>query len=164
MKDAQSAVLSEEMSIFADQTHVKEMLHEYLRRVLLNKPDDPISFLMDEIKRDPFVIPTLKPMPDDRPEEEKAKHIDARPAEEKMALLKDIFDKFDTGQTGSVVRAEMLVGFMEDKSILLSSFPKHTSEIPQALELLDCGKKEGTITFEKFADGMMECLAVPGGR
>ena len=75
-------------SIFADQTHVKEMLHEYLRRVLLNKPDDPISFLMDEIKRNPFVIPTLSAMPDDRPEEEKAKYIDARPIEEKMSLLK----------------------------------------------------------------------------
>ena len=64
------------------------MLHEYLRRVLLNKPEDPISFLMDEIKRDAFVIPTLKPMADDRSEEEKAKYIDARPVEEKMALLK----------------------------------------------------------------------------
>ena len=69
-------------------THVKEMLHEYLRRVLLNKPDDPIAFLMDEIKRNPFVIPTLAAMPDDRPEEEKAKYIDARPIEEKMSLLK----------------------------------------------------------------------------
>mmetsp|Transcript_56278 Transcript_56278/g.155296 ORF Transcript_56278/g.155296 Transcript_56278/m.155296 type:complete len:135 (-) Transcript_56278:129-533(-) len=43
----------------------------------------------------------------------------------------DIFDLFDPNQTGSAVRAEMLVGFMEDKSILLSAFPKHTSEIPQ---------------------------------
>ena len=43
----------------------------------------------------------------------------------------DVYDMFDPSQSGSVVRAEMLVGFMEDKSILLSRFPKHTSEIPQ---------------------------------
>ena len=88
MKDGKSAVLSEEMSIFADQTHVKEMLHEYLRRVLLSKPDDPISFLMEEIKKDPFVIPTLAAATDNRSEEEKAKYVDARPVEEKMSLLK----------------------------------------------------------------------------
>ena len=53
-QDPRSAVLMEEMSIFADQNQVKAILHEYLRRILLEKPADPISFLINEIKTNPY--------------------------------------------------------------------------------------------------------------
>ena len=58
----------------------------------------------------------------------------------------------------------MLVGFMQNPSILLTAFPKHVSEIPEAVEKLPCDKKEGTLTFEMFGDAAMEVLALPGGR
>lgn len=39
------------MSIFADQNDLKAMLQEYMRRVVLAKPDDPLSFLLEEISQ-----------------------------------------------------------------------------------------------------------------
>mmetsp|Transcript_21206 Transcript_21206/g.25071 ORF Transcript_21206/g.25071 Transcript_21206/m.25071 type:complete len:171 (-) Transcript_21206:292-804(-) len=161
--DPISGPLMEEMSIFAVKTQVKELLQEYLRRVLLEKPDDPIDFLINDITENPFVPPAPKEEIDLRTDEEKSKFYDLRRDETKMDLLKEIFDMFDPKATGTLARAEVLVAFKSDKSLLLEKFPKHVTELPRALERMDCGNKQGNISWKLFSEGLMICLAGPGG-
>jgi len=162
--DALSGPLMEEMSIFAVKTQVKELLEEYLKRVLVEKPEDPIDFLLDQIKTNQFTPPLPEEDVDMRSEEEKAKCLDLRRDETKMDLLKDIFDRFDPKGTGTIARAKVLVAFKSESSLLLSTFPKHVFELPRALERMDCGNKEGLLSWQAFSEGCMECLSKPGGR
>ena len=138
-------------------------MQEYLRRVVLEKPDDPVDFLLKELKANPFVPPPIEEEEDGRSESEKAKFLDLRRDETKMDLLRALFDLFDQKGTGFVVRAELLVAFREQPGLLLERFPKHCTEIPAALEKIDCGNKEGKINWEIFSDGLMEALTLPGG-
>eukprot|EP00981_Chlorochromonas_danica_P000872 scaffold211_cov168-Ochromonas_danica.AAC.13 len=39
---------------YAQQHHIKALLQEYLRRVVLNKPSDPVQFLLKTISENPF--------------------------------------------------------------------------------------------------------------
>ena len=162
-EDPLSGPLMEEMSIYAVKTGVKEMLEEYLRRVLLQKPKDPLEFLIKEIKENPFVAPPEPEPVDDRPEEVKAKFLDIRRDETKMDLLREIFDRFDPKKTGTVARAQVLVAFQNEKALLLEKFPKHVTELPMALEKMDCGNKHGKMSWEVFSAGLMEALKKPGG-
>lgn len=41
---------------YAENHHIKEMLHEYLKRVILNKPENVYDFLVSTIEKDPFVV------------------------------------------------------------------------------------------------------------
>jgi hypothetical protein len=153
----------EEMSIFAMKVQAKELLSEYLRRVVLEKPDDPIAFLVNEIKTNPHVPPPVEDQPDGRSEEEKAKFLDLRRDETKMDLLREIFDRFDSRKNGKVPRSKVLVAFKTEKSLLLEKFPKHVVELPRALERMECGNKEGLLAWPAFSNGCMSCLAGPGG-
>lgn len=162
-EDPLSKPLMEEMSIYAVKMGVKEMMEEYLRRVLLEKPKDPLEFLVKEIKENPFKPAPEPEIVDDRSEEEKAKFLDSRPDETKMELLRGIFDRFDPKKTGKVARAQVLVAFKTDQTLLLEAFPKHVTSLPVALEKMDCGNKDGSISFETFSSGLMEALKVPGG-
>jgi hypothetical protein len=157
--DPISGPLMEEMSIYAVKTQVKELLQEYLRRVLLEKPDDPIEFLINNIKKNPYTPPAPQEEIDLRTEEEKSKYYDLRRDETKMDLLKEIFDRFDPKGTGIIARAKVLVAFKNDKSLLLEKFPKHVTELPKALERMDCGNKQGNISWKLFSEGLMICLA-----
>ena len=141
------------------KTQVKELLQEYLKRVLVEKPDDPIDFLIGEIKKKPFTPPPAAEDIDTRSEEQKSKSLDLRREETKMDLLKDIFDRFDPKGTGQIARAKVLVAFKTESSLLLSTFPKHVFELPRALEHMDCGNKEGLLSWQAFSEGCLECLA-----
>jgi hypothetical protein len=46
-----------EICDYAEQYQIKAMLQEYLRRIVLAKPDQPIHFLKETIKENPFVVP-----------------------------------------------------------------------------------------------------------
>jgi len=157
--DAISGPLMEEMSIYAMKAQVKELLQEYLRRVALEKPADPIGYLIAEIKERPFVPPPPVESVDRRSEAEKAKWLDLRRDETKMDALRVVFDKFDVRGAGKVSRSQILVAFKADKSLLLENFPKHVNELPKALELLDCGNKEGMVSWDLFCEGLMICLS-----
>jgi hypothetical protein len=149
----------EEMSIFALKSQSKELLGEYLKRVLLEKPEDPIDFLIKEIKSKPFSPPQASCDLDGRSEEEKMKWLDLRREETKIVLLKEIWEIFDPKQSGTISRAKLLLELKTDKSILLGRFPKHKIEIPLALELVNCGNKDGNLSWERFAEGLLKCLA-----
>ena len=76
----------EEMSIYALKAGVKELLEEYLKRVLLEKPKDPLQYLIEEIKNNPFVVSPQEEVVDTRPDEEKKKFHDLRRDETKMGM------------------------------------------------------------------------------
>mmetsp|Transcript_75100 Transcript_75100/g.150964 ORF Transcript_75100/g.150964 Transcript_75100/m.150964 type:complete len:173 (+) Transcript_75100:25-543(+) len=161
--DPVSGPLMEEMSIFAMKIQVKELLAEYLRRVLLEKPEDVVGYLVDEIKRNPYTPPVVENQPDGRSEEDKAKFLDLRRDETKMDLLREIFDRFDPRGTGKVSRSKVLVAFKTEKNILLEKFQKHVVELPRAVERMECGNKEGLVDWPTFSGHLMTCLAGPGG-
>ena len=41
---------------------IKEMLGEYLKRLVMNKPDEPLKFLLRQIQENPFPIASATPM------------------------------------------------------------------------------------------------------
>ena len=47
-----------EICDYAEQHNIKAMLQEYLKRIIVAKPDQPIHFLKETIKQNPFVPPT----------------------------------------------------------------------------------------------------------
>ena len=100
----------------------------------------------------------------ERSPEELQKFMDLRTDETKQEILKEIFDMFEKSSRGVVVRAEVLVAFKSNKSILLEKFPKHVTEIPKCLEDLECGHKEGEMTWDQFSVPLMTVLSEPGGR
>jgi hypothetical protein len=134
-----------------------------LRRVVLEKPDDPVDFLLKELKARPYVPPPAAEEEDGRLESEKAKFLDLRRDETKMELLRALFDLFDPKGTGHVARAQLLVAFRTQPGLLLERFPKHCAELPAALEKAECGNKEGKLSWAVFSEGLMEALALPGG-
>jgi hypothetical protein len=160
-EDALSKPLMEEMSIYALKMSTKEMMQHYLKRILLEKPADPLAFLIQEIKSSPYEVPPVPEDEDERPEEEKAKFLDLRRDETKMDMLRDLFDRYDPKKTGVVARAQVLVAF-QTTAVLLKSFPKHATSLCTALERMNCGNKEGSLTFECFSAGLMEALQAPG--
>jgi hypothetical protein len=42
---------------YAKKTELKTLMQEYLKRVILNKPDDPVKFLLQTIRDNPFTPP-----------------------------------------------------------------------------------------------------------
>jgi hypothetical protein len=48
---------------YAKSAEVSDFLQHYLKKVILEKPDDPIAFLLEQIESDPWVAP--------KPEEKK---------------------------------------------------------------------------------------------
>lgn len=39
---------------YAKEKKVKELLQEYLKRIIVQKPQDPLAFLLETIKEKPF--------------------------------------------------------------------------------------------------------------
>eukprot|EP00953_Heterococcus_sp_UTEX-ZZ885_P020740 11605-Heterococcus_DN1.PRE.2 len=87
-----NTVLMEEMAMYAEKLDVDAMFQEYLKRVLLEKPQDPIAFLIAQIKQNPFT-PAAASASGSRPQQqEAAKHIELRSTEVTTALLTEIFE------------------------------------------------------------------------
>jgi len=42
---------------YAEQKNIHGMLKEYMRRLIVNQPDDPLKFLIASITENPFKIP-----------------------------------------------------------------------------------------------------------
>lgn len=50
-------VIIDEICAYAEEKQIKEILQEYLKRIILEKPDNPLRFLINTIKKNP-VEPT----------------------------------------------------------------------------------------------------------
>lgn len=53
--ESQEAQIIDEICDYAERHQVKEMLEEYMRRLILEQPKEPLKFLMQEITERPFV-------------------------------------------------------------------------------------------------------------
>mmetsp|Transcript_2083 Transcript_2083/g.6172 ORF Transcript_2083/g.6172 Transcript_2083/m.6172 type:complete len:159 (+) Transcript_2083:37-513(+) len=149
-----SAELMEDMSIFAAQRQVQELLQEYLRRVILQRPSDVVAFLIDEIKQRPYV-----PTKGEAPESQDEDACDLRSVETKRRTLKQLFDRYSSDDR--LDRAKLLVALAEDPSVLLSLFPRHAQDLPAALEAIDL-PRDGLMTWPQFSHAALACLAKPG--
>ena len=153
------AVLMEHMSIFAEQRKVRDLLREYLRRVILERPVDPVSFLLEEIRDRPY-LPTKTDLDlDNRSPAEQTMHLDLRSVETKTKLLSDLFYLYADPE-GRVDRGHILVAFADDPAVLLTRFPRHAIDIPKAIEHID--STDGFIDWPRFAKACLSALSVPG--
>ena len=161
LTEARSDVLMEEMSLYAEQMQIKPLLQQYLQRLVLAKPLDPIAFLIDEINNEP-IRPVL-PLPPVDPNPEVAL-LDLRRPVTKLALLKGVYGQFDESDgKGLVNRAVMLVALQKTPKVLLETFPKHSKALPAAIERMRV-TKDGNLTWDEFSTAALECLACPGMR
>ena len=46
----------DEICDYATQNQVRDMLQEYMRRLIVEQPKEPLKFLIKEITENPFVI------------------------------------------------------------------------------------------------------------
>jgi hypothetical protein len=49
-------VIIDEICDYATQNQVRDMLQEYMRRLIVEQPKEPLKFLIKEITENPFVI------------------------------------------------------------------------------------------------------------
>ena len=122
-----SRELMHEMSIWATQHRPKLILTEYMRRLVLAQPPDPLEFLKNEIRTNPVVPgPYNIEEPDNRPIAEQEKRLDVRSLNTKKAALRRVFDRF-ANKEGLVKVAKLLVDCEENPTILLEACPKHAA-------------------------------------
>lgn len=94
---------------------------------------------------------------DDRPMEEKIKHMDLRRPKTKKKLLRKVFEEVDTSKDGFVDRAELMAALSSKNSPLKKHFPKHLHDVPRWLE--GCTKDQ-KLTFEQFEKVAWEAINV----
>ena len=147
------------MSIFADQSAIKALLQEYMKRVVTKKPADPVAFLIAEITKNPYV-PEGKPVAvEARSVKEQEVCLDIRSLNTKKKLLRGIFDTF--AKEGSVNRGQLLVALNDNPTILLKAFPRHAKDLPRCIENMDA-PRSGDIPWKVFCNKALLCLSQPG--
>ena len=70
LENPDEAKIIDEICDYAERHQVKEMLEEYMRRLILEQPKEPLKFLMQEITERPFVA-GVKSVAGDQSEEER---------------------------------------------------------------------------------------------
>jgi hypothetical protein len=50
----EEAIIIDDICNYAESNHIKEMLQEYLRRIIVDKPKDPLNYLLATIKEKPY--------------------------------------------------------------------------------------------------------------
>ena len=155
-----SRELMHEMSIWATQHRPKLILTEYMRRLVLAQPPDPLEFLKNEIRTNPVVPgPYNIEETDERPIAEQEKRLDVRSLNTKKASLKRVFDRF-ANKEGLVKVAKLLVDCEENPTILLEACPKHARDLPLALEKVVT--EGGLMDWAAFRDCGLQCMSGPG--
>ena len=155
-----SRELMHEMSIWATQHRPKLILTEYMRRLVLAQPPDPLEFLKNEIRTNPVVPgPYNIEEPDARPVAEQEKRLDVRSLNTKKASLRRVFDRF-ANKEGLVKVAKLLVDCEENPTILLEACPKHARDLPLALEKVVT--EGGLMDWAAFRDCGLQCMSGPG--
>jgi len=52
------AAIIDEICDYATKHEIKEMLEEYMRRLIVEQPKEPLKFLVKEISENPYVLST----------------------------------------------------------------------------------------------------------
>jgi hypothetical protein len=61
--DNENDEIIEEICKYAEKYAIKDMLQEYLKRVILAKPADPVAFLIKTIEENPVLPPGFSEEP-----------------------------------------------------------------------------------------------------
>ena len=128
-------VAIEKVAAYADKMDISGMLQEYMSRLVLEKPSNPIEFLIAEIERNPYQSTSPSPPTDFRPEEEKTRHYDLRRPSTKQKAIYELFCEAGEKE-GSVSRTEVLMWGRHNSNHLRSLFPSHHSDILKVREFL----------------------------
>ncbi len=57
MDGGENEQIIDEICNYAKEYQIKEMLQEYLKRIILAKPNDPVKFLIQTIQEKPYLLP-----------------------------------------------------------------------------------------------------------
>ena len=55
MENPQHSMIVNDICSYVDEYDIKDLLKEYLKRVVLAKPKDPLRFLIDSIQENPYI-------------------------------------------------------------------------------------------------------------
>ncbi|CAN0219787.1 unnamed protein product [Ascophyllum nodosum] len=158
----ENEVLMEEMVIYAQKIDLQGMMQEYLRRVLLHKPKDPIAFLIDEIKMNPYKASRRPSKKDLRTEEEKEKLMDKNTPTDRMVLLEEVFQAVEPEPgTKLVSRAKLIIALRARPQILLERFPRHVDNIFAVIARMNTASDDG-MTLQEFRENVRWVLCSPG--
>lgn len=145
-------------------------MQTYMRRVILEQPEDPLSFLIRSIRDDPYTPAqaaaaaaeasrrttasgVVIEVVDDGSSNHPPKHfseMDLRRPKTKYNAAGALFDIVDTKKTGTLLSAELIVYLRQNEDALLRFFPKHRHVIIPALE--EAGTKNSSpLTKHEFA-------------
>jgi HEPN domain-containing protein len=53
--DDHKDIIIENICTYAESHDIKGLLNEYMKRIILNKPDDVVAFLIETIEKHPYV-------------------------------------------------------------------------------------------------------------
>ncbi|CAM9888936.1 unnamed protein product [Pylaiella littoralis] len=158
-----NVVLMEDMALYAETIDLQGMMQEYLRRVLLSKPKDPIVFLATQMRKNPYKAPGYPLERDRRTDEEKAKHACRKSSTERARLLQEIFEAVEPEPgTQLVSKARLIVTLNERPGILLERFPRHVDNILQAVARMKTESDVG-MTLTEFRENAGRVLRAAGG-
>ena len=48
----------DDICTYCEEKKIKDVMKEYMKRIVLEKPDDPVKFLIKSIQENPFPIPS----------------------------------------------------------------------------------------------------------
>ena len=162
----------EDMSLYAEKRQIKKLLHEYLSRVVSAKPDEPLAFLIESIRTDPYVPGPLPPHAAELAAEAHAERarvlkgakLDLRRPRTKTELLRAIFDQFEPAPSdagGCVSKPKLLVALKANPTILLEAFPAHATMLPGVIEDMPVNA-DGLLEWPTLRDKALQFLAEPG--
>ncbi|CAN0085313.1 unnamed protein product [Ectocarpus sp. 4 AP-2014] len=158
-----NVVLMEDMALYAERIDLQGMMQEFLRRVLLSKPQDPIGFLITQMKKNPYKAPGYPSERDQRTVEEKAKHACRKTSTERARLLQEIFQAVEPEPgTQLVSKARLIVMLNERPGILLERFPHHVDNILRAVARMKTESDAG-MTLTEFRENAGRVLREAGG-
>ncbi|CAN0102172.1 unnamed protein product [Scytosiphon promiscuus] len=158
-----NVVLMEDMALYAEKIDLQGMMQEYLRRVLLSKPADPIAFLATQIKKNPYHPSGYPSERDCRTEEEKSRHACRKTSTERAVLLQEVFEAVEPEPgTQLVSKAKLIVTLNERPGILLERFPRHVENLLRAVARMKTQSDVG-ISLAEFRENAGRVLRAPGG-
>ena len=128
-----SRELMHEMSIWATQHRPKLILTEYMRRLVLAQPPDPLEFLKSQHGSNPSCPGLIILRSRTRGRSRSRRSGWTCRLNTKKASLRRVFDRF-ANKEGLVKVAKLLVDCEENPTILLEACPKHARDLPLALE------------------------------
>ena len=59
MMNSAEEVIIEEIASYAEKMETRKMLEEYMRRLIVEQPKEPLKFLIGQITSNPYPIPNV---------------------------------------------------------------------------------------------------------